>query len=188
MATVTKTWCDFANDNGSITYSFDSTVSSGFPHGKMTSIAWANAAAQPETVRITLEPGQTGADLQAGVVNSIPLAAASPVPMASGETVVVGGVSFTTSAVVVVGATSIPVTSQSIGALIPAGSSVESPLPEVTIPASGQEGHLPAFFGGTAISSTDSVNLTNLGIPMQTITGLGGHTLTVPPADLGCAG
>lgn len=188
MATVTKRWCQWADDTGFVEYTYDDTVSSGFPHGKLTGFNWTNPSSTPEILRMTLEPGVTGAVLSAGVVSSIPLAAGSPVPFLSGEPVVVAGVTFAINSNAAVGATSISVTPQSIASSIPSGTPVECPLPEISIPAAGQQGNLPAFFGGQAINSSQSIGVSNLGIPMQTLTGHGGTTLTVPPATLGCAG
>ncbi len=187
MAIITHQWCGLTGDQGHVSYSYDDTVTSGFPHGKMTAFVWVNDTDQPGLVRMTLQPGVTDSDLVAGLVSSIPLAAASPVPTLSGETVMVADVSFTANASAAVGVTSLSVTPQVIDTLLLAGSEVNAPLPDITIPEQGGSATLPAFFGGGNVSSSGSLNLTNLGIPMQQVQGKLGPII-VPPAILGCAG
>lgn len=187
MATITKQWCAWDADTGKVSYQFDNTVSTGFPFGKLTALTWTNSSANQQLITITLEPGVTSADIPAGTVTSIPVAAGLKAPISNGQPVVVGGVTFTASANGAVGATSIAVQSQAVGALIPSGSQVEQPLPAVTIPASGQTAPVPAFYGGGNVGSTGSVSVAAAGVPMIQVTTPHGTFVTVP-ATLNCAG
>lgn len=187
MATVTKQWCSWDADAGTVSYQFDDTVATGFPHGKLTAFTWANGSSNLQLITMTLEPGVTSADIPAGTVTSIPVAAGLKTPVVSGTPINVGGASFTASGNEAVGATSIAVQSQVIGVLIPSGSQVENPLPSVTIPASGQTAPLPAFYGGGQVGSNGSVSVASANVPMQQITSHGINFVTIP-ATLNCAG
>ena len=186
MATVTKQWCSWDSDEGTVSYSYDDTVSAGFPHGKLTAFVWANSSVDQQLITITLEPGTTASDLS-GSVTSIPLAAATLTPTPNGATVAIAGVNFTASGNSPTGSTSITVTAQDPGTTIPAGSQVEVPLPTLTIPASGGTATLPVFYGGGTVNSSGSVSVSGFGVPMQQITTPHG-TFVAIPANLDCAG
>lgn len=185
MATITKQWCSGDADTATISYTFDNTVATGFPHGKLTGISWANSSADPQFAIITLLPGSTSADTPAGTITSLPVSAGLVTPVPSGQPVVVGGVTFIANGNAAVGATSIAVQSQVTSVDIPSGSQIQVPLPRITIPASGQTSTAPALFGGGTLNSTGSVNVTPLAIPMQQITTPHGNFVQ-PPANLAC--
>jgi hypothetical protein len=187
MAIITKFFTTWDSDRGKVGFRYDDTVAAGFPFGQWTAIGWQNLSQLPRTVQLTLLPGVTSADLS-GTVTSIPVAAGLLTPIPSGATVVIGGVSFTTTAGRAVGGVTIPVSSTVLGSTILSGSAIAVPLPNVTIPSQGQTSVLDAIYGGATITSTDIVNLTNRNIPMVSQPTKGGGTIAWVPAALASGG
>lgn len=182
MSIITKFWTSWDSDRGQVGFRYDDAAS-GFPNGQWTAIVWRNLSQLPGLVNLTLLPGPTSADMS-GTVTSIPVASGLLTPVPNATTVVVGGVSFTTTGARAVGATSIPVSSTVLGSTIPSGSAISVALPQVTIPSQGQTAVLDAVYGGGTITSTDVANISGRNIPMLAVSVKAGGTVPWPPANM----
>jgi hypothetical protein len=143
----------------------------------VTGVTWDNPEAQAWAISFVLYPGVLGSNIGADVT-ALELSAPAACPLPAGAPLVIQDppgnnlVQLVVASAVAVGDPSVPVQADPI---IPTGSQPRVSLPIINVPPSGETAPLDPLFGGGTVGSTAGADLSSLGIPTQTSTGLHGR-------------